>query len=78
MAKKNIHVTHRKDGSWAVKGERDQKASSLHRTQGSAIAAGTPLAEKNHSELVIHGRDNKIRDKDSYGPDPNPPTDRKH
>jgi hypothetical protein len=78
MAKKNIHVTHRKDGSWAVKGEGDKRASSLHKTQGGAINAGTPIAKANKSELVIHDRKNRIRDKDSYGNDPNPPKDKKH
>ncbi|MBV8855351.1 MAG: DUF2188 domain-containing protein [Acidobacteria bacterium] len=78
MGKKNIHVTHRKDGNWAVKGEGDKKASSLHNTQGAAIKAGTPLAKANKSELVIHDRKNRIRDKDSYGNDPNPPKDKKH
>lgn len=76
--KKNIHVTHRKDGSWAVKGAGDERASSLHETQQKAIEAARPIAEKNKSELVIHGRDNKIRDSDSFGPDPNPPKDSKH
>ena len=75
---KNVHITHRKDGSWAVIGEKDSRASSLHRTQGDAIATGRPLAIKNRSEFVIHGRDNKIVDKDSFGHDPNPPRDRKH
>ena len=31
-----------------------------------------------HSELVIHGINGKIRDKDSYGNDPHPPHDRKY
>jgi uncharacterized protein YdaT len=75
---KNIHVTHRKDGSWAVKGEGDKRASTLHDKQQTAITAAKPLAIKNKSELVIHGRDNKIRDKDSFGPDSNPPKDTKH
>lgn len=75
---KNIHVTHRRDGTWAVIGEGDDKASSVHKTQGGAIKAGKPLAETNKSELVIHDRENRIRDKDSYGNDPNPPRDRKH
>lgn len=78
MARKNIHITHRADGSWAVKGEGDKRASSLHATQGTAISVGRPLAERNQAELVIHGRDNKIVDKDSYGADPNPPRDKKH
>jgi uncharacterized protein YdaT len=78
MSKKNIHVTHRKDGNWAVIGAGDKRASSLHDTQAEAIAAAKPIAQNNASELVIHGRDNRIRDTDSYGNDPNPPTDKKH
>lgn len=75
---KNIHITHRSDGSWAVIGEGDSRASSLHDTQGGAIGVGRPIAQRNHSELVIHDRENKIRDKDSYGDDPFPPRDKKH
>jgi hypothetical protein len=76
--KKNIHVTHRKTGDWAVIGAGDKRASSLHDTQGKAIKSGKPLAQANKSELVIHDRGNKIRDKDSFGNDPNPPKDQKH
>lgn len=75
---KNIHVTHRADNSWAVKGAGDKRASSLHTTQGAAINAAKPLAQGNRSELVIHDRQNHIRDKDSFGHDPNPPKDQKH
>ena len=75
---KNIHITHRADKTWAVIGEKDSKASSLHKTQGDAIAEGRKIAENNKSELVIHDRDNKIRDKDSFGNDPHPPIDKKH
>ena len=79
MAKgKDIHVTHRQNGSWAVIGGGDSKASSLHDTQAAAIKAGNPLAQKNESELVIHGRDNKIINSNSHGHDPNPPKDKKH
>lgn len=77
--KKNIHVTHRKEEKkWAVKGEGDKKASGLYDTQGEAIEAGREIAQNNKSELVIHDRQNRIRDKDSYGNDPNPPRDTKH
>jgi len=78
MAKKNVHVTHRKDKSWAVISEGDERASSLHDTQQAAIKTATPLAKARKSELVIHNRENRIRDKDSYGNDPNPPKDKKH
>lgn len=75
---KNIHITHRENGSWAVIGEKDKKASSLHNTQRAAIKTGRPLAQNNKSEIVIHDRENRIRDKDSYGNDPSPPRDQKH
>ncbi len=75
---KNIHVTHRADHSWAVIGEGDSKASSLHKTQGDAIEAARGIAINNRSEVVIHDRRNVIRDKDSYGNDPNPPRDARH
>jgi hypothetical protein len=76
---KNIHVTHRKDEKrWAVIGEGDGRASSLHDTQREALDAGRDIARNNKSELVIHDRQNRIRDKDSFGNDPAPPKDRKH
>lgn len=75
---KNIHVTRRADGSWAVIGEGDSRASSLHDTQRDAIDVARRIAMNNESELVIHDRQNRIRDKDSFGPDPIPPRDRKH
>lgn len=78
MPRKNIHVTHRADGSWAVIGEGDSRASSLHDTQGAAIDVAREIAMNNSSELVIHDRNNRIRDKDSFGPDPIPPRDKRH
>jgi hypothetical protein len=52
--------------------------SSTHQTQKAAITKGRELAKQEHIELVIHGRNGKIRDKDSYGNDPFPPRDTKH
>ncbi len=77
MAKKNVHVVKNDDG-WAVKKEGNGRASSVHRTQQQAIDAGRVAAKAERSELVIHGRDGRIRDKDSFGPDPFPPRDTKH
>lgn len=76
MAKKNVHVV--PDGNkWAVKPE-GQKPTSTHRTQQAAIDKAKATAKKNESEVVIHRPDGRIRDKDSYGNDPNPPKDHKH
>ena len=76
---KNVHVTHDKSNkTWNVKQEGRTTPESTHRTQGNAINAGRTIARRNESELVIHDRNNRIRDKDSYGNDPNPPKDTKH
>lgn len=77
MSKKNQHVVPRKDG-WAVKSEGSSKASVIKPTQDKAIKEAIKIAKNQKSEVVIHGRDGKIRDKDSYGKDPHPPKDRKH
>jgi uncharacterized protein YdaT len=74
---KNQHVVKKTDG-WGVKGEGNQKCSSVHKTQKAAIESARDIAKNQKSEVVIHGRDGKIRDKDSYGNDPCPPKDKKH
>jgi len=74
----HLHVTHRAGGPWAVIGEGDSRASGLYKTQAEAIKAGREIAINNKSELVIHDRDNVIRDKDSYGNDPRSIRDTRH
>jgi hypothetical protein len=39
-------------------------------TQDEAIQEGRQLAEEENGELVIHGEDGQIREKDSHGNDP--------
>lgn len=73
---RNIHIV-RHGNHWNVTPAKGRPVSS-HRTQENAINAGRPIAKRNQSELVIHDIHNRIRDKDSYGGDPNPPKDRKH
>jgi Uncharacterized protein conserved in bacteria (DUF2188) len=36
-------------------------------TQDEAVRRGRRLAEHEHGELVIHGKDGRIREKDSHG-----------
>jgi hypothetical protein len=69
---KNQHVVPH-DGGWAVRGEHNSRVTSIHGTQSAAIDAGRSIAQREHSELVIHGRDGRIREKDSHGRDPFPP-----
>ena len=77
MSKKNLHIVPA-GPDWAVKREGQQQPLSQHRTLENEDNARRPLARRDGVELVIHGRDGKIRDKDSFGHDPNPPKDRKH
>ena len=75
---KNVHIASRSDGKWQAKTEGSSKAAKVTDTQKQAIDAGRVIAKNNQSELVIHGENGRIRDKDSYGNDPNPPKDTKH
>ncbi len=77
MAKKNQHVVPHKDG-WAVRGEGNTKVTKVTPTQKDAIDIARQIAKNQQTEVVIHKRDGTIRDKDSYGADPNPPKDQKH
>lgn len=72
MAGKNQHVVPH-DNGWAVKGEGNTRATSVHDTQKAAIAAAREIARNQEAELLIHGRDGAIRGRDSEGHDPHPP-----
>ena len=76
MSKKNISVGPSGQGTWNV--DRGGTTISRHRTQATAIDKATPIAKREQTDLIIKGRDGRIRSKDSYGPDPNPPKDREH
>lgn len=73
---KNVHVVKRGD-QWGTLREGGQRATSRHDTQAEAIKAGRDMAREGKGELLVHGRDNQIRARDSYGNDPCPPKDKK-
>ena len=50
--------------------EVDGDIRSTHDTQEQAINEGRGLAEQEQGELVIHGEDGEIREKESHGNDP--------
>ena len=76
-SRKNQHVVPLGNG-WAVKREGSNRITTITETQRDAIVIAREIARNNKSELVIHGKDGKIKDRDSYGKDPFPPRDRKH
>jgi hypothetical protein len=70
---KNQHVVPHERG-WAVRGERTDNVTSVHRTQREAIDAGRAIAKTNGGELFVHSRTGRIRKRDTTsGHDPSPP-----
>ncbi|WP_166260588.1 DUF2188 domain-containing protein [Marinobacter salicampi] len=72
MTGKNQHVVQRENG-WAVKGAGNSRDTSHHSTQAEAAEAARGIARNQNSEVFIHGRNGRIRERDSYGNDPFPP-----
>jgi hypothetical protein len=66
------------EGGWAVRGAGNEKVTRVTHTQQEAIEIARQIARNQRAEVVVHRPDGTIRDKDSYGKDPHPPTDRKH
>ena len=69
---KNQHVVQTSSG-WGIRGENNHKLTKITETQSEAIQIAREIAKNQSSELLIHGKDGKIRERDSYGNDPYPP-----
>ncbi len=69
MAKNPVHVI-RKDGQWVVEREGAARPTSRHATQKEAEQKGRAAAKRDKVEFLLHGRNGKIRLRDSYGNDP--------
>ena len=62
--------SHPDDKRWQVKREGASRASRVFDTQKEAEAFARNLAKREKVELVIAGRNGRIRNRDSYGNDP--------
>jgi hypothetical protein len=70
--KKNQHVVPA-GGNWGVRGASNSRLTSLHSTQAEAIRAARQIAINQNTEVLIHGENGQIRERNSYGNDPHPP-----
>ncbi len=70
----NQHVVPRSGGNWAVKGAGNQRDTSVHDTQQEAFEAAREIAQNQKSEVLLHNRQGQIRERNTYGNDPHPPT----
>jgi len=65
-------VTPRGD-QWTVTGAGSERATRIVDTQREAISIARTIARNQETELIIHGQNGQIRERDSYGNDPFPP-----
>ncbi len=65
MAKRNQHVVPLGNG-WAVRDSGAVKASVITSRQSEAIEYTTTVAKKEKADVIIHFRNGKIRDRNSY------------
>lgn len=72
-----IHIIP-KDGKWAIKKSGSNKIIRTIETKDEAVAAARRIAIDEKLELVIHNKDGKISDSDSYGNDPSSRKDNIH
>lgn len=72
MSKTTQHVV-RHPGGWALKRGGSQRATKVFTTQGQAVSYGRDVARNQGAEFFIHGRNGRIRERNSYGNDPFPP-----
>jgi hypothetical protein len=61
----DVHVVPTQDG-WTVTLEGDTEPMSRHDSEEAAIDAGRVAARSQQSDLLIHGHDGEIRERDSY------------
>ena len=70
--RKNQHVV-KHPGGWAVRGAGNDQVTRVTQTQSEAIQIARGIAQNQQSELFFHGRNGRIRERDSFGNDPFPP-----
>lgn len=69
MSKPPIHTVPDGDG-WANRRQGSDRASGRFDTQAEAIDAARETAQRERLEHFIHGQHGQIRDRNSYGNDP--------
>lgn len=64
---KNQHVIPYSTKGWAVKKSGAKKVTKTFYTQREAIRYAKSVAKNNKSELFIHSKSGKIRERNTYG-----------
>lgn len=72
MTKKNQHVVP-KGHNWAIRGAGNSKVTKVVSTQKEAVQIARKIAINQGSEMLVHGRNGQIRERNTYGKDTFPP-----
>lgn len=64
-SQKHQHVVPHEEG-WAVRGEGNTRLTATYKYQDDAIDRARDIAKNYGSDVVIHGKDGRIRDRMSY------------
>jgi len=76
MAKNSYHVIAKSNGEWSVKRNGADRATGNFPTKKGAVTTARDLVTKSGGgELIIHGKDGRVSQRDSYGSDQNPHKD---
>ena len=73
MSKKPPVHTVPHEGEWANRREGSERVSKKYATKKEAEEAGRTIARREGTEHLIHKKDGKIGQRNSYGNDPHPP-----
>lgn len=69
----NQHVVYRSHNQWAVRKENSKRDTVVVDNQQKAFDIARQSAINQGGEVFIHGRDGKIRERNTYKDDPYPP-----
>ena len=77
MKRTTQHVVPAPNGGWNVKKGGADKATKHFNTKAPAIKYASQISKNQGAELVVHNKDGRVANSNSFGKDPCPPKDRK-
>jgi hypothetical protein len=67
MAKESYHIIANPDGGWAVTKTGAVRATRTFATKAEAVKCGRNISRDHSVELIIHRKDGRISERNSYG-----------
>lgn len=77
MKSKDKHVIPKQHGRWAVRSTGRSRAARVFDDKDQAVKYAKSIAQKDHGELYVHGKDGTIKERRSYAKASALPKDKK-